>query len=296
MNVGSDHRWKECRAARGHDFIVESAAPASSPSRTPAAKSGGGLLTGPLPRGTVAADAGPLKAMPPPGQGIDYEGHWDRYAGDWRELHPDKAHIGDEWEGVEAGAAQSLAEYTALIESRFIAPFVRKDHAVLEIGVGGGRTAELLLAHCDRLVCADISARMLQATRARLGEERVRYVKLDGITLDGIPPASVDVCFCYDTMVHLEPRDIFNYLSRIPALLKGDRFCIFHHTDILGEAGWRVFLRDWRRHLQGRHGTAFSVMTAAIMERFLRHLGYRVLVKDDESVPRDCVWICQGPA
>ena len=69
-----------------------------------------------------------------------------------------------------------------------------------------------------------------------------------------------------------------------------------NHTDILADAGWRVFLRDWRRHLQGRHGTAFSVMTAAIMERFLRHLGYRILVKDDESVPRDCVWVCQAPA
>lgn len=71
-----------------------------------------------------------------------------------------------------------------------------------------------------------------------------------------------------------------------------DDYAVF----LLADAGWRVFLRDWRRHLQGRHGTAFSVMTAAIMERFLQQLGYRILVKDDESVPRDCVWICQGPA
>jgi hypothetical protein len=44
-----------------------------------------------------------------------------------------------------------------------------------------------------------------------------------------------------------------------------------------------------------RRGTAFSVMTDSIMERFLDHLKYEVLVKDVESVPRDCVWIVRAP-
>ena len=243
----------------------------------------------------METEAKPAEPALPSGRRIDYEGYWDQFAENWRHVHPDKKHIGDEWTGVGSGAAQSLADYVALIRDRFIAPFVRKEHAVLEIGVGGGRTAEILLAHCGSLVCADVSARMLEATRARLGEERVSYVKLDGTTFDGISPGSVDVCFCYDTMVHLEPHDIFNCLSRIPALLKGDRLCIFHHADILSEAGWRKFLRDQGQHAQGGNNLAFSVMTEAIMERFLRHLGFKVLVKDSESVPRDCVWICQAP-
>jgi hypothetical protein len=130
-----------------------------------------------------------------------------------------------------------------------------------------------------------------------LGEERVTYVKLDGLTLAGIEPNSADVCFCYDTMVHLEPRDIFNYLTRLPPLLRGERLCIFHHTNTVSDLGWQRFLRDWDRHLQGRSdGRAFSVMTDALMAKFLTHLNYRVILKDSESVPRDCVWICQAPA
>ena len=71
-------------------------------------------------------DARAKPAEPPPsGRRIDYEGDWDRFAEDWPDLHPDKKHIGDEWTGGGAGAARSLAEYVALIESRFIAPFVR---------------------------------------------------------------------------------------------------------------------------------------------------------------------------
>lgn len=226
---------------------------------------------------------------------IDYEKDWNNYAKNWSNLHQDKQFIGDEWIGKEAGAAQSLTEYVNLIENKYIVPYIKPSHHVLEIGIGGGRTAEILLKYCDRLTCADIASEMLEATRKRLGDERVNYIKLDGLTLDNLEKASMDVCFCYDTMVHLEPRDIFNYLHRIPSLLKGDKLCIFHHTNILSPLGWQRFLKDWNQHLLGRNGTAFSVMTDAIMEKFLTHLGYKIIVKDMESVPRDCVWICQAP-
>jgi SAM-dependent methyltransferase len=226
---------------------------------------------------------------------IDYEQDWNKYAQNWSNLHQDKKYIGDEWIGKEAGAAQSLAEYINLIESKFIARYIQPHHRVLEIGTGGGRTAEILLKYCDHLTCADIATKMLEATKQRIGDKRVNYVKLDGLTLNNVEPASVDVCFCYDTMVHIEPRDIFNYLTLIPSLLKGDKLCIFHHTNILSELGWKRFLKDWDQHLLGRNGTAFSVMTDNMMEKFLTHLGYQIIVKDTESVPRDCVWICQAP-
>lgn len=227
---------------------------------------------------------------------IDYEGAWDNYIKDWKKTTQEFDHPGDEWFGKAAGAAQSLAEYENLIETKFIAPYIQSEQTVLEIGIGGGKTAALLLEYCQNLICADISTEMLRVTRDRLGEERVSYVKLDGLSLSGINPGSVDVCFCYDTMVHIEPRDIFNYLTQIPALMKGDRLCLFHHTNVLSELGWTKFLNDWDKNLLGRrHGTSFSVMTDAIMEKFLTHLNYEILLKDTESVPRDCVWICRAP-
>ncbi|MGE5657096.1 MAG: class I SAM-dependent methyltransferase [Actinomycetota bacterium] len=227
---------------------------------------------------------------------VDYEGAWDSYAQQWQKQNSELAHIGDEWIGKAAGAANSLAEYEALIETQFIAPYIKKEHRVLEIGIGGGKTGALLLKYCDRLICADISSQMLAATRSRLGDERVNYIKLDGLTLDALPPGSADVCFCYDTMVHIEPVDIFNYLTRIPKALTGDRLCIFHHSNILSELGWQKFVSEWDKNLLGRRdGTAFSIMTDAIMEKFLKHLNYEILLKDYTTVPRDCVWVCQAP-
>ncbi len=230
------------------------------------------------------------------GEGIDYEGAWNRYAESWQQLHPDLQYIGDEWQGKGAGAADSIEAYNTLIERNLIQPYIQPEDVVLEIGVGGGKTAALLLKFCQQLLCADVSAEMLQATQRRLGNNRVRYIKLDGLTLEGIDSHSVDVCFCYDTMVHLEPRDIFNYLTLIPRVVRGRRLCVFHHTNVLSELGWRKFLSEWQNNLLGkRQGTAFSVMTDAIMEKFLTHLQYEILVKNTTLVPRDCIWVCRAP-
>jgi SAM-dependent methyltransferase len=227
---------------------------------------------------------------------IEYEKAWDEYVQNWQKGENTLAYPGDEWIGKAAGAANSLAEYEGLIETKFIAPYVKETDTVLEIGIGGGKTAALLLKYCQKLICADISAEMLKATSDRLQNDTVTYIKLDGISLDNIPPKSADICFCYDTMVHIEPRDIFNYLTRIPQLLKGERLCLFHHTNILSDLGWHKFLSDWDKNLLGkRHGTAFSVMTDNIMEKFLTHLNYQIILKDTQTVPRDCVWVAQAP-
>ena len=80
-----------------------------------------------------------------------------------------------------------------------------------------------------------------------------------------------------------------------PRVLRGPRLCILHHTNILSAVGWQVFLDTWRHSVGGRNGGAFSVMTDSIMERFLGHLGYDVLLKDCSTVPRDCVWVVVAP-
>ncbi|MCL2935990.1 MAG: class I SAM-dependent methyltransferase [Trichodesmium sp. MAG_R02] len=227
---------------------------------------------------------------------IDYEKAWEDYAKKWQESYPGLTYIGDEWIGKAAGAANSLAEYEKLIEDKFIVPYIKAKDTVLEIGIGGGRTAALLLKYCQKLICADISNSMLNATKNRLEDSQVKYVKIDGITLNEIEKEVADVCFSYDTMVHLEPRDIFNYLTKIPEKLKGQKLCIFHHTNTLSNLGWQRFLKDWDKNLMGkRNGTAHSVMTDTIMEKFLSYLNYQIIHKDTNSVPRDCVWICQAP-
>jgi SAM-dependent methyltransferase len=227
---------------------------------------------------------------------VNYEGAWNYYARRWHSRYPGLEHIGDEWDGSASGGAGSAEEYSTLVLKEFIEPYMEDSDTVVELGVGGGKTAAMLLPRVHDLICADIAQKMLAATRERLGDERVRYVKLDGTSLSGIPAGGVDVFFSFDTMVHIEPRDIFNYLTRIPPLMRGKRLCILHHTNVLSERGFHRFLSEWDRNLMGRRGTSFSVMTDSIMQRFLDHLGYEVIRKDTEAIPRDCVWVVRAPA
>lgn len=229
--------------------------------------------------------------------GIDYGAEWDEYAENWQPEGDEIAHIGDEWVGKNAGAATNRTEYERLITSRYIAPFITAEDAVLEIGIGGGKTSALLLQSCGSLQCADVSQNMIEATRKRFkGDKRVSFVKLNGLDFAGIPPASLDVCFIFDTLVHVEPRDIFNYLVRIPALLKGKRLCVFHHGNMTSELGFQYFLREYQGNVAGQRSKwPFSVMTDHIMQRFLDHLGYKVILNDTTSIPRDCVWVCTAP-
>ena len=250
--------------------------------------------TNPTRESTAAPRVAP-ESTPKSLSGVDYEGAWDSYAKTWRERFPDATFLGDEWQGTEAGAAENIDAYIELIERVFITPYVESSDNVLEIGVGGGRTALLLREHAAHVTCADISADMLRATRERLGDDRMSYVKLDGRTLEGIPEASIDLLFCFDTLVHVEPRDIFNYLVRIPVLMRGRRLVLLHHGNMLTDRGWQRFVREYQHNLMGRSGSAFSVMTDSIMQRFLDHLGYEVLLKDTTSVPRDCVWLVRAP-
>lgn len=228
-------------------------------------------------------------------KGINYEEHWDLYAKNWQSNDVTQKYIGDEWIGKNAGAADNLEEYLHIIESKFIAPYIDKNDDVVEMGIGGGRTASLLLKYCHNLTCADISQEMINAAKERLAGSPVQFVKLDGMSLNGIADNSADIFFCYDTMVHIEPRDIFNYLRLLPRILKGKKLAIIHHADVTSEYGFNQFLREYKDNLMGkRSGGAFSVMTAQIMEKFIQYLGFKIIHKDTTSVPRDCVWVLEA--
>lgn len=228
---------------------------------------------------------------------VEYEKHWDEYFHHWHHSSSGLTHPGDEWFGKNAGAANSLQEYEALIERHLIAPFIKKHHKVLEIGIGGGKTAALLAKYCDHLICADISQQAINAVKSRLPLSSIDYVKLNSCDLSSIKQQGADICFCFDTLVHVEPYDIFNYLAQIPVLLKGERLCIFHTGNTLSELGWKKFVADYKRNINGqRHGSAFSVMTAPLMMQFLKELQYDLLDMSTTLIPRDCVWICRAPS
>jgi hypothetical protein len=70
---------------------------------------------------------------------------------------------------------------------------------------------------------------------------------------------------------------------------------VLHHADVTSPLGFKKFLAEYRHNIGATpHGLTFSVMTPEIMRRFLDELGYRILLEDRTTVPRDCVWVCEA--
>jgi len=207
---------------------------------------------------------------------------WDGYSKDWEKKHGDKNYLGDEW--PDPGGK---------IKKNFIDPFLQKEKQMtsLEIGPGGGKWTEILLELSEKVYCVDISKEMLNRTQKRFSNiNNLELVLIDGVTISKIPKNSINFFFTYDTFVHLEPRDIYNYLKQVYFLMKPGAVGIAHYSNVLSKQGWKKFEASIKPEnlLNKRISSVFSIMTLEIMTKFLLELGYEILFSDSTH-PRDLI-------
>lgn len=228
---------------------------------------------------------------------------WDRYARNSRfgvaGGESGGQHLGDQWTtpevlGVDSVRAEEFLDY---LDRSMIAPFFGEGGRVLEIGAGGGRMTQLLVRRCERVIAADTGRTMIRLLQRRFGDNpKVEYMRLDGRGLSQVADASLDKVFSYDVFVHLQPWDIFNYLTEIRRTLKPGGRVIIHHAHTLSPLGWQKFLSDVPINV-GRHKTfdSFSVMTQELMRALAEGAGLQVVEQREDIVPRDAVVFLRKP-
>lgn len=242
---------------------------------------------------------------------------WNAYARDWEKNyqaqtipslapsnHQAVRSLGDEWSVMNTGPFtygihfDSTAELLAHLKARILAPYLKGNTLhTLEIGPGGGRFTELLLNYSEQILCADLSVEMLTHLKTRFqNEPRVSYMLLDGIHLDAIPDASMDLVASFDCFVHIEPRQIYNYVAQFQRILKPGGTGIIHHANLDSEIGWQVFLAAMPSDLLYRqHFGTLSIMTPGLMKTFVERAGFQIVKLDCETLPRDCIAIFRKP-
>jgi len=151
---------------------------------------------------------------------------------------------------------------------------------VLELACGPGGWTERLLRHADSVTAVDAAPEMLARAKARVGEERVRFVQAD--LFGWRPDRRYDVVFFGFWLSHV-PLDRFEWFWSLVAdcLEPSGRvfFCDDGHRTpeelIEGEASSTI-----RRRLND--GTAYRAVKvphrAADLEERLRMLGWRIAV------------------
>lgn len=215
---------------------------------------------------------------------------WERYARNM--IRQGGRRLGEEWNEPEViGVDVPAPEIPQYVDRAIIGPFLGTCDVILEIGAGGGRWTERLLARGRRVIACDTSPSMFDLIRARLGNSpSLDTVLLDGRGLGPIADASVDAVFSYDVFVHLPQWDIFNYLREIHRVLRPGGKALIHHGHVLSDLGWKNFLEEIP-YTVNRHKPFgnFSVMTPDLMREFAARAGLVCEALRTDIVRRDCI-------
>jgi ubiquinone/menaquinone biosynthesis C-methylase UbiE len=144
---------------------------------------------------------------------------------------------GDEFHQFATSVGQDYGEWKDALIEQFIGPHLGKGEQVLEIGCGHGRWSSLFVNNVDRLYLCDIAEPCLDYCRERFGHN-AEYFWSDG-HLNPIGDSSIDLVWCFDVMVHVEPDCICQYVMEIGRILKPGGAAILHHANSNSLGGWR---------------------------------------------------------
>lgn len=145
------------------------------------------------------------------------------------------AEAGDEWNGMAAACGQPYEAWkNALIET-FLEPYVTASTDALEVAPGYGRWTQQLVERARGVTMVDLSPTCLDACRERFGDgPGLTYVLTDGASLPGVPDASVDFVWSFDSFVHMELPVVTAYVQEIARVLRPGGHVVLHHAGKVG--------------------------------------------------------------
>lgn len=207
---------------------------------------------------------------------------WNQY--DWQRL-------GEEWtEQAHVQRGFDAEEWKARLIRERLERYMPTDGTLLEVGPGGGRWTEALLARSRALMLVDVAAKCLSLCRERFNADpRLRYHLVDPtrpsfIDATAVPDESVDGVWSYDVFVHINPTDISKYLKDFHRILRPGANAVIHHT------GRTPSDRDYDEAFR-------SQMNAQFFAHLARQAGLDVVDQSDDLVhkPGDTITVLQKP-
>jgi len=175
-----------------------------------------------------------------------------------RELHSKDMY------GLHWGDPDTL-EPLKFIRDRYLLPYVRSDHHVIEIGPGGGRWTRYLLGF-EKLYVVDYHAQLLDELRRNFDAKHIVFVKNNGADFPGVEENSIDYLFSFGTFVHLDVDLIQGYLRTMHPLLRQGSNVVLQYSD--------------QTKVMAKLNAGFSDNTPERMRQMVTSAGYTILEED----------------
>lgn len=153
--------------------------------------------------------------------------------------------LGYSWSNKNHQAFSSMAAFA----DKYLKPFTqdRYDLKVLELSPGGGRFTVEVMRYARSLDLVDMNAVCLELCERRFSSLPIpiRYFKNDGKSLAMLENEEYDLIVCFDSMVHMHPDIVENYVKQMSTLVsQGGCIWLDHSGGGARESGHRTNMTD----------------------------------------------------
>ena len=148
---------------------------------------------------------------------------------EWCAYH--HAKYNDQW--FNDAENQSVVDVFWNKDSVFYQYFQKLDlQNVIELACGWGRHVPYYVDKAGKVTLVDILEENMSICKDRFSEySNITYYKNNGYNLEKLSENSYTSLFTYDSMVHFEMLDVYEYLKDIYRVLKKGSKALFHHSN-----------------------------------------------------------------
>lgn len=141
-----------------------------------------------------------------------------------------KDQFGYRWGG---GVQQSVGGIAKFADA-YLKPYTddRYDHTMLELSPGGGRFTAELIRYASKIDLLDMNEACLDICRERFKYYPInmQFFQNDGRSCDVLGDAKYSLIVCFDSMVHMHPEIIKEYVSQLSGRLLEDGVLWLDHS------------------------------------------------------------------
>lgn len=154
-------------------------------------------------------------------------------------------------------------------DSPFFKKFQKLDLSnVIELACGRGRHVQKYISNADKITLVDICEENIEICEERYKDySHIVFYKNNGYNLEKLEDSKYSALFTYDSMVHFEMMDVYEYLKDIYRVLQDGGKALLHHSNYADDYTVN-FAKEY-------HGRCF--MSKNIFAYLAYRIGFKIL-------------------